>query len=440
MPRLHSLKCLEDIALDAVVNRVFQLAALNHKRNECSDRNYEMLLKFLTPVNFVKQIITNCKGSLEELQLRNIELNNTVLMAIGECRELHYLDISKDAPNSQYLPFRSLMRMFCHSGKPTALTHSLTQLHMTNVECKEDGASYFIAMLFLNWCPKLEQFSHSTLWDGLGRLCQLNCGPKHLRLTGGHHDSNTLHIATLEKEYGNDGCSAMLQCVPGMHSFNIVSRNEERINVLHIIQRLGLRLTNLNLTWEFPYSLLAYIGPMCPNLKTVFLTVLYKGSVHALNKNAKAIKKDFEKSSSNTSSASVKPWSNLNKLKLLWQHVPGHLISDSEMFGEDMSFLLKTICENSAGSLQSLYIKEVDGLDLDILTEMFQNGTLCSLKRFTYVGFEITADVIWDWLTSNNSLKILEIFNSDTLEFEKHQIMQYIRERNLDVKLTVALK
>ena len=126
----------------------------------------------------------------------------------------------------------------------------------------------------------------------------------------------------------------------------------------------------------------------------------------------------------------MKPWSKLRRLKLS--------VGEGVEYDEDVTSLLKTICENSAGSLKELYlIHGIHECVFDFLTQMFHNHTLSSLIRLCCVGLDITSDMIWSWLTLRNNLRYIQLFDSDIEDSEKERLLQYIRERNLDVKFDI---
>ncbi|CAK8687909.1 unnamed protein product [Clavelina lepadiformis] len=500
MPMHISIKRLENLVLDTIAETVSQFAGEPGNRRNCSNKNYELLHRFLTPfaencpylankihfvmmknyhlcwpaINFLGSSLTvldfsglveeaddflnersinnyiilkcpriericlnNCtkiscntvkllvkayRTSLKRLELQDVSLSKIILVAIGNCTKLTYLDISKDQPYFR-LQFRDLKELFRRVGRPTKLAQRLEAFHMNHIYCERPID--FNARLFHRWCPNLLEFSHHFLFDGLVQLCKLNKGPKPLNLKRGLDDTNKLKVSTLEKQHD---IPTLFQCLPEMHSFYIIGSGiETKTSIVRIIQNLGIQLTTLDLEWDFPLDFLKFIGPICPNLEAVYIHKTYAKTQNAL---AHDVKEEFETSSSEALRAGVKTWSKLRRLKLS----VGEGVEDDE----DVTSLLKTICKNSAGSLKELYLFHgIHECVFDFLTQMFHNHTLSSLIRLCCVGLDITSDMIWNWLTLRNNLRYIQLFESDIEDSEKERLLQYIRERNLDVKFDI---
>ncbi|CAK8691810.1 unnamed protein product [Clavelina lepadiformis] len=107
---------------------------------------------------------------------------------------------------------------------------------------------------------------------------------------------------------------------------------------------------------------------------------------------------------------------------------------DLNSWDDASSSVLRRIIENSYRSLQSLTITVISG-GLQVLTECFQCGKLNNLKYLCFVSAGITPNIIWAWLESANSLKVLKIYDSEISEHDQNELHHYIHEKNFDLKL-----
>ncbi|CAK8679332.1 unnamed protein product [Clavelina lepadiformis] len=332
-------------------------------------------------------------------------------MAIAECRNLSYLDISRNKQNHLMLGFDCLMKTFTRLEGPTELSRNLQVLRMKHVYCEDSPR--FIAMLLLYWCPRLLVFSHSEVWNGLARLCELNCGPKQLCLT------RCISIYGFPVRASECDISLLLQCVPKLQSLEVRFGTSASIILVLII--LGSTLIDLSCTsYTMPLDFLQYIALLCPNLQSLQLN-----RVCPCGNDEAAMRRDFENACLDISRNSATPWSNLTDLSMT-----GGLNS----WDYASSSVLKRIVENSYRSLESLTISVISG-GLQVLTECFQCGKLNNLKFLCLESAGITPNIILAWLESANSLKVLEIYDSEISEHDQSELNHYIHEKNFDLKL-----
>ncbi|CAK8687905.1 unnamed protein product [Clavelina lepadiformis] len=385
-----------------------------------------LCLNFCTKISceVVRLLITASKDTLRRLELQNVTLSGNIFEAIGKCDKLSYLDISRDFEHSQKFSFYKLAKMFLIYGKRTGLARNLEVLHMNNVDCASKKPFRFFAHIFYYWCPQLSRFTHHLLFKALAHLCKLNKGPKPLYLKGGNDDtdSNRLCVSWFEEQH-----DALLQCVPKMENLNIISGNEKNATIVYIIQNQRLQLTTLELSWIHPFGFLKYVGLLCPYLEDVTVDKVF---VETQNNLVQVVKEEFEKLSLTALETGLKPWS---KLKSLCMRAANSYLED-----EDITSLLKTICKNSSGSLKILSLEfGIHSCAYDVLNELFQDGTLRDLKDLLCLEKDVTPNMIWDWLTFDNSLKFIYVkcsqINPVLLEIE--QFNRYIDEKNLDLKI-----
>ncbi|CAK8687882.1 unnamed protein product [Clavelina lepadiformis] len=385
-----------------------------------------LCLNFCTKISseVVRQLITAYKDTLRRLELQGVTLSGNIFEAIGKCNKLSYLDISRDFEHSQKFSFYKLAKMFLIYGKRTGLARSLEVLLMSNVNCASKQPFRFFAHIFYYWCPQLSRFTHHLLFEALAHLCKLNKGPKPLYLKGGDDDtdSNRLCVSWFEEQH-----DALLQCVPKMENLNIISGNEKKATIVYIIQNQRLQLTTLDLSWTLPFGFLKYVGLLCPYLEHVTVDQIFFETQSNL---VQVVKEEFEKLSLAALETGLKPWSKLKTLSLR--------VSHSYFEDEDITSLLKTICKNSSGSLKALSLEFViRSCAYDVLNELFQDGTLRGLTDLLCLVKDVTPNMIWDWLTLDNSLQSLYIVccQTDQAALEMEHFDRYIDEKNLDLKL-----
>ncbi|CAK8687880.1 unnamed protein product [Clavelina lepadiformis] len=379
-----------------------------------------LCLNFCTEISseVVKQLITAYKDTLRRLELQDVCLSKKIFEAIGKCDKLSYLDISRDDKHSQKFSFSKLAKMFLIYGKRTGLARNLKVLHMNNVNCASKKPFRFFAHMFYYWCPQLSRFTHHLLFKALAHLCKLNKGPKPLYLKGGDDDtdSNRLCLCCFEEQY-----DALLRCVPKMENLNIISGNEKNATIVYIIQNQRLQLTTLSLSWTLPFGFLKYVGLLCPYLEHVTVDKVF---VETQSNLVQVVKEEFEKLSLTALETGLKPWSKLKSLNL---RAANRYFED-----EDITSLLKLICKNSSGSLKRLSLEfGIRSCAYDVLNELFQDGTLSGLKDLLCLGKDVTPNMIRDWLTLDNSLKLLCIMCSQTdpIALEIEQFNRYIDEK-----------
>ncbi|CAK8687914.1 unnamed protein product [Clavelina lepadiformis] len=375
----------------------------------------------------VRLLITAYKDTLRRLELQDVCLSNKIFEAIGKCDKLSYLDISRDFEHSQKFSFYKLAKMFLIHGKRTGLARNLKVLHMSKVNCASKQPFRFFAHIFYYWCPQLSRFTHHLLFEALAHLCKLNKGPKPLYLKGGKDctESNRLRVSWFEEQH-----DALLQCVPKMEHLKIISGNEKKATIVYIIQNQKLQLTTLEISWTFPFGFLKYVGLLCPYLEHVRVDKIF---VETQSNLVQVVKEEFEKLSLTALETGLKPWSKLKSLNLRASH--------SYFEDEDITSLLKPICKNSSGSLKELSLEfGIHSCVYDVLNELFQDGTLSGLKDLLCLGKDVTPNMIWDWLTLDNSLKFIYVILSQTdpVALEMEQFDRYIDEKNLDLKILLC--
>ncbi|XP_076824244.1 uncharacterized protein LOC143470179 [Clavelina lepadiformis] len=474
MPKLCSVQNLEDLVLDVLAKNVWMLATSGGTQNICNNCNYELIGQFLLPndkfgflltnkihfilskfyglhwpavcflgayltelnfssppllfssscqgESFIDPILKNCpqvrslnlsgcisvssfslktivvtyKTVLKKLVLKDVALNENVLMAIAECGNLSYLDISRNKQNHLLLGFDCLKKVFTRSEGPTELSRNLQVLLMEHVYCEDSPR--FIAMLLLYWCPRLLIFFHSEVWNGLARLCELNCGPKQLCLT------RCISIYGFPVRANQYDISMLLRCVPKLQSLDI--KYDTGSSTILALKTLGSTLINLTcMSYTMPLDFLQYIALLCPNLQSLQLN-----RVCPCGNDEAAMRRDFENACLDISRNSGTPWSNLTNL-----FMTGGLNS----WDDASSSVLKRIIESSYISLESLTITVISG-GLQVLTECFQCGKLNNLKYLCLESAGITPNIIWAWLEPANSLKVLEIYDSQISEHDKN--------------------
>ncbi|CAK8679241.1 unnamed protein product [Clavelina lepadiformis] len=353
----------------------------------------------------LKIIVVTYKTVLKKLVLKDVALNEDVLIAIAECGNLSYLDISRNKQNHLQLGFDCLKKAFTRSEGPTELSRNLQVLLMKHVYCEDSPR--FIAMLLLYWCPRLLVFSHSEVWNGLARLCELNCGPKQLCLT------RCISIYGFPFRANQYDISMLLRCVPKLQFLDI--KYDTDSSTVLALKTLGSTLIDLTyISYTMPLDFLQYIALLCPNLQSLHLN-----QVCPLENDEAVMRRDFENACLNISRNSATPWSNLTDLCMT---------GDLNSWDYASSSVLKRIVENSYRSLESLTISVISG-GLQVLTECFQCGKLNNLKYLHLKSAGITPNIIWAWLEPANSLKVVEIYDSQISEHDKNALISAGPER-----------
>ncbi|CAK8685800.1 unnamed protein product [Clavelina lepadiformis] len=212
-----------------------------------------------------------------------------------------------------------------------------------------------------------------------------------------------------------------------MENLNIISGNEKKATIVYIIQNQRLQLTTLDLSWTLPFGFLKYVGLLCPYLEHVTVDKIFFETQSNL---VQVVKEEFEKLSLTALETGLKSWSKLKTLSLRASH--------SYFEDEDITSLLKTICKNSSGSLKALSLEFViRSCAYDVLDELFQDGTLRGLTDLLCLVKDVTPNMIWDWLTLDNSLQLLCIMCSqtDSIALEMEHFNRYIDEKNFDFNI-----